>query len=200
MARPVFGLDVDGTIGDYYAHFSWFASEYFGKHIPVAYDGSVSFAKWMGVSKANYRKAKLAYRRSGLKRAMPVFPHAAEFSRSLRRRGALVIVTTSRPFLALEEVEQDTRIWLRRNGIQYDGLVQGERKYRDLARAFGPRVFGVMDDLPEMVLQADDASLPAILRSQPHNSGFNWKIRAHTLEQAQRIALSWLDTWEGNNR
>lgn len=200
MARPVFGLDVDGTIGMYHDHFAWFASMYFGKEIRPGYDASVSFAKWMGVSKANYRKAKLAYRRSGLKRDMPAYTDASAMVRALRARGADVIITTSRPFLALEVVEEDTRIWLRRNGIQYDGLIQGERKYRDLSRAFGSRVFGVMDDLPEMIEQAHAASLPAILRRQPHNSNFFWSASATTIQGAQALALALLDKWETTYR
>lgn len=196
----MFGLDIDGTIGRYHDHFAWFASMYFGKEIRDGYDGSVSFAKWMGVSKTRYREAKLAYRRSGLKRDMPAYTDAPALSRALRSRGAEVIICTTRPFLALEVVEDDTRIWLRRNRIQYDGLINGERKYAQLARQYGHRVFGIMDDLPEMVQQAHDWRLPAILRSQPHNSNFYWSARAHTIPGAQALALALLDRWEATYR
>lgn len=199
--RPVVGLDVDGTLGDYHDWFVEFARLYFGKEIPYGYDGSVSFAKWMGVSKANYRRAKLAFRRSGLKRAMPVYKGARELTCALRSRGALVVICTSRPFLAMEVVDEDTRVWLRRNGIQYDQLLHGERKYRDLKAIYGEnRIVAVMDDLEEYLVQAAVLGLPTVLRRGAHNRDVDWRTSADDLGQAQATMLELLGQWEKEYR
>jgi hypothetical protein len=62
--------------------------------------------------------------------------------------------------------------------MQYDGLLYGPHKYRDLVRAVGrERVLAVYDDLPEMCEQAMSLDLTAILRSQPYNAG--WPYPSH---------------------
>ena len=34
--KPIVALDIDGTLGDYHAHFLWFAERYFGWSFPPA--------------------------------------------------------------------------------------------------------------------------------------------------------------------
>lgn len=172
VERPVIGLDIDGTIADYHGHFKWFAEQYTGKPLGRSdlYDGLEPFYKWLGLSKSTYRQIKLAFRRGGLKRSMPVYEHASDMTCEWRQQGALVIICTTRPYLQLENIESDTRHWLKRHGIQHDGLISGEHKYRDLKKLFGPQVIAVVEDLPEQIHIADKLSLPRIIRSQPHNA------------------------------
>lgn len=195
--RPVFGIDIDGTLGDYHGHFISFARGWLGRQSPPhPYDASVPMHKWLGCSKITYRQMKLAFRRGGLKRSMPCDVDAATLCRRLRERGALVIICTSRPFLSLENVEPDTVEWLRRNRIQYDGIISGEHKYRDLRTMYGAdRIVGVLDDLPEMAEQARRCGLPAYLRSRPHNRHVEWP-RVSDLEMARVVFLSRLNRWE----
>lgn len=195
--KPVIGLDVDGTLAAYHDHFAWFASHWMGKDdgvtpwdIADSYDGSRPFYQWLGISKATYRKIKLGYRQSGLKRSMPYFWGARELSSSLRRAGAQVVICTTRPYLHLSNIEPDLREWLRRNRIQYDDLILGEHKYRELVRGYGrDNIVGILDDLPEMVRQARDLGLYAILHQQPHNLHFPWSPIASDLAAA-RVMLS----------
>lgn len=194
--KPIVALDIDGTLGDYHDHFIRFASSWVGYHIPFGYDGSVPFHKWCGMSKATYRKCKLAYRRGGLKRSMPVYPGARELTVAVRKKGALVVICTTRPYLALEAVEEDTRVWLRRNGIQHDDIVQGEHKYRNLVRMYSAsQVVMVLDDLPEMLEQAHSLHLPAVLRVNGHNREAEWKPWIRSLHEAQRLALELIDKY-----
>lgn len=163
--RPVFGVDIDGTLGQYHEHFAWFVSEYLGSPGPdrgMPYPYSMPFNKWLGISKPLYRECKLRYRRSGLKRAMPPYRLAAEFTTSLRRQGALVVITTTRPYNQHDGLDTDTQEWLRRNRIQFDYIIQGERKYLDLNRRFGWRNVAVFDDLRSMCAQAERKGIPAI--------------------------------------
>lgn len=202
MPRPVIGLDIDGTLGLYHDHFLMFAQSWFGQGFPFEYDGSVPLHQWMGVSKARYRQCKLAYRRGGLKRSMPMIHGADVLAREVRRRGAVVIICTTRPFLMLENVDPDTREWLRRNRIQYDGILHGEHKYRDLARTYGNRVIMVLEDLPPLIRQADEAGLSPVLAVRKHNLEFGfteWEAnpQASTLNLALQLAHVRIDNHEG---
>ena len=177
FVRPVVGLDIDGTLGDYHGHFLRFAEMWYGKEMPdpTLNTAGVPLYKWMGTSKATYRQCKLAYRQGGLKRSMPVDPAASELTRFLRNKlKCEVWICTTRPFLRLDNIDPDTRHWLRRNRIQYDGVLWGEHKYRDLAKIVGvDRVKFVVDDLPPLVDQAHSLGLPTIIRSRPYNLNYH---------------------------
>lgn len=197
IPRPVVGLDIDGTLGVYHGHFLVFAEEWLGRELPstLDYHGG-SLAAFMGVSKATYRRIKLAYRQGGLKRSMPAYPGASELTRALRKRGAEVVICTTRPYLALSNIEPDSREWAKRNGIQYDGFIFGEHKYRDLCRAVGAgRVVGVLDDLPEMYDQAAGLGLSPVLRHQPYNEHHNGD-RVLGLYEAADVLLTRIGKYE----
>lgn len=203
--RPVFGIDVDGTLGQYHTHFHKFAEGYVGRALPCpcyscgGYDGSVSFAKSLGLGKTKYREVKLAYRRGGLKRSMPVVEGASELVAGLRKRGAVVVICTTRPYLQLDNVEPDTREWLRRNRIQHDAVISGEHKYRDLKNMFGgARIVCVIDDLPEMVQQASSLGVyPLLIDARYNRSHWNGSgLRVSNLAEAEAEAHSLLDDWE----
>jgi phosphoglycolate phosphatase-like HAD superfamily hydrolase len=191
--KPVVALDIDGTLGDYHAWFLQFAEMWFGKPMPPAdknTDG-VPLYRWMGVSKAKYRECKLAYRQGGLKRGMPCYPGAADLSRSIRKAGGEVWICTTRPYLRLDNIDPDTRHWLRRNGIQYDGVLWGHNKYRDLVRIVGAdRVVAVLDDLPELLTQSGQVGAGvAILRDQPYNRFAALPLRVEDMQQAKDAIL-----------
>lgn len=169
--RPVFGLDIDGTLGEYHEHFWRFACDWLGRDLlhPDHYRGG-SFAAHLGISKSTYRKIKLAYRRGGLKRSMPVRDGAPELARGLRKRGALVILCTTRPYLTLENIDEDTRHWAKRNKIEHDAIIWGEHKYRELAR-FGSRVVAALDDEPALLNSAALAGIEPVKMKRPYNIG-----------------------------
>lgn len=204
--KPVVGLDVDGTLAAYHRHFSAFAWHWLGHNFNDSewgwadYDGTVPFHKHLGVSKAVYRKIKLGYRQSGLKRSMPVFLGASELTAGLRRAGGVVVLCTTRPYLHLSNIEPDLREWLRRNRIQYDDLILGEHKYRELVRGYGQdNIVGILDDLPEMVQQAESLGLQPILRSAPHNLHFAWAPAVDGLEEARLMLSERIAKWKEAN-
>lgn len=173
--KPVAAVDIDGTLADYHSWFLRFAELYFGRQMPnpVENTDGVPLYKWMGVSKAKYRECKLAYRQGGMKRSMPAYKGNAEEIKKMRRAGIEVWICTTRPYLRLDNIDPDTRHWLRRNGVQHDGVLYGEHKYRDLARIVGrENVLFVIDDLPEMAEQAIGLGLRFHLRDQPYNRNY----------------------------
>lgn len=171
---PVVALDIDGTSGDYHAHFTRFAEQYVGKPMPPVeqFTGGVHFSKHLGISRATYNQVKLAFRQGGMKRSMPPYDGIGDFTRYIRTNGVQVWICTTRPYLRLDNIDPDTRHWLvKRAHMQYDAILYGPHKYRDLKRAVGAeRVLMVYDDLPKMIEQATSAGLPACLRSQPYNA------------------------------
>lgn len=201
--KPVVALDIDGTLAEYHDWFLKFAEMYLGRtiqsywameyrssckpedmpadHQPTAQDHFCGERGCQGslwrhghMSKAMYRDVKLAFRQGGLKRSMPAFPNASGLTRALRRAGAEVWIATTRPYLRLDNIDPDTRHWLRRNRIQFDGVLYGENKYRQLAKLVGrDRVVGILDDLPEMCGQANDQLLDPIMIRRPHNAWYS---------------------------
>jgi len=199
---PVVAVDIDGTLGDYHGHFLRFAQEWYGRPMPSpeTINPGLPLHKFMRTSKATYRQCKLAYRQGGLERSMPAYPGASELTLHLRRSGVELWLCTTRPYLRLDQVSIDTRHWIKRNHIQYDALIYGETKYRDLARIVGAsRVAAVIDDLPPMIEQAESLGMWTIVRDQPYNKDFNWHYRAMDLWQAQREIMREVQTWKDKN-
>lgn len=183
QVKPVVGLDIDGTLLAYHSHFLRFAAGYLGTWDPddpefLRYDARIPLHTYLRVSKATYRKCKLAYRRGELKRSLsPLprpYPQAGALTRELRRWGCEVWLCTTRPYLSYDAVDEATRHNLRRNGVQYNGLIWGEHKYRELVRTVGKqRIIGVLDDIPEMCQQSYELGLPTAFALREHNQ-YQW--------------------------
>ena len=194
VLRPVVGVDIDGTLGAFHEHFLWFASLYLGRSLPQTWKGNEPFWKILGTSKTVYREVKLAYRQSGLKRAMPMIGGASTMVRSVREAGCEIWICTTRPYLRLDNIDPDTRAWLRRNGIPFDGVLYGDKKWADLARLVGPeRVLGVLDDLPEQMEAANRAGLAVNLVRRPYTEGrYSGLV---TVPQAHELLLTRCRSW-----
>lgn len=206
--KPVVALDIDGTLGDYHRNFLEFADRYFhsgcGSWSELATredNPGLPLWEWMGISQRAYRDAKLAYRQGGWKRWMPVYEGASRLTHEIRSAGAEVWLCTTRPYLRLDNVDPDTREWLRRNDIAFDALIfdpleEGVSKYAELHRQAGDRVASVTDDLPEMILEAVRWSYIPILRDQPYNRHFEYPgRRAHNSDDIYRFVREDLERW-----
>lgn len=197
--RPVFGLDIDGTLGEYHEHFWQFACAWTGRDLPHPRDyRGGSFAGFLGLAKSTYRKIKLAYRRGGLKRSMPVRDGAPELASGLRKRGALVILCTTRPYLSLENIDEDTRHWAKRSKIEHDAIIWGEHKYAELAR-FGSRVVAALDDEPALINSARRAGLVAVRMRRPYNNTPDEFPVVQDCREALDVFHMFLSEWEGTN-
>jgi hypothetical protein len=207
--KPVVAIDIDGTLGDYHQHFIWFASEYLGdieimlKCSIDMYGGEIPFSEYccemFGVDLTLYRQVKLAYRQGGMKRSMPIIDAAARHCWSILDAGAELWVTTTRPYLSLDNIVPDTVAWLDRYAIPYDGLLFDEDKYAVLAdRLDSRRVVGVLDDLPEMYDAAAEIFGPEvpILVAGRFNKQVNRPFK-EPLGMAVNNVLERIDRWEG---
>jgi len=201
--KPIIALDVDGTLGDYHSHFLNFAANWIGKPMPHPEDinPGLRLHQFMGVPLRTYRECKLAYRQGGLKRWMPCYEGASEMTRALRRAGSEVWICTTRPYLRLDNIDPDTREWLRRNDLVYDAVLYGDDKYRELKRQVKPRVAGVLEDLTELWLEARRLFPDAVvcLRDQPYNRPLgHLEDRVKDLKQAQEVLLAAVDEWRAS--
>ena len=217
--KPIVALDIDGTLGDYHSNFLEFADRYFqsgcGSWLEMARQGEenpgLPLWEWMGIPQRDYRDAKLAYRQGGWKRWMPCYAGSAELTREIRAAGAEVWLCTTRPYLRLDNVDPDTREWLRRNRIQYDALLfdpaheEDGTKYDELARQVGNRVASVVDDLPEMIEAAYSAGLcpfpglGPILRDQPYNRHYQNARRSASCEEIRIQVMHDIERWRNTN-
>ena len=208
-SHPIVALDIDGTLGDYHSHFLWFAERWLGMNMPSATDinPGMRLSTFMGIPHPVYTECKLAYRQGGLKRFMPVYPFASELTQKIHAAGAQVWICTTRPYLRLDNIDPDTREWLRRNKIEYDavlfeGLVDGgntSTKYGDLVEQAGaPRIVAAVDDLPEQTADAKFNGIRQVyLRDQPYNREPDViGDRVEDLEQLWNLLSMDIDLWE----
>lgn len=201
--KPVVALDIDGTTGDYHGHFLRFAEGWYGRPMPSPNEinPGLPLHRFMRTQKKTYRECKLAYRQGGMKRTMPCYPGASELTRAIRKAGAEVWICTTRPYLRLDNIDPDTREWLRRNKVQYDAVIYGEDKYKELVRQVGiDRIVAIADDLPEMVRAAQKLGVANIyLRDQPYNRHMDNDVdgcfRFDSMLELQLLILSDVRRW-----
>jgi hypothetical protein len=205
FGKPVVALDIDGTLGDFHGNFLKFARLYFDRPRSdwATPNPGLPMWEWMGLDHAEYVAAKLAYRQGGWKRWMPCYLRASALTHGIRRMGAEVWICTTRPYLRLDNVDPDTREWLRRNDIQYDAVLFDRidskgSKYAELKEQAGDRVASILDDLPEMVNAAADLWTPEIvtIRTQPYNLHFEWERRVNNNDDAYSRIIQDLASWE----
>jgi hypothetical protein len=196
----VVAVDIDGTLGDYHGHFLSFLEKYLGRDSdrlrPMRwYRGDEGFKEWamdaFGITEKEWHDIKLAYRQGAQKRTMPIYSWAQPMCEFIRRTGTELWVTTTRPYLRLDNIDPDTRAWLRQHGIEYDGLIYDEDKYARLAELVDrDRVVAVVDDLREKTREAERefGEGVAMLRLTRYNSSYDYRdLRQITKEILARI-------------
>lgn len=198
--RPVVGLDIDGTLGDYHGHLLNFAESYLGQTgtgWALTYDGSTDLCTFMDLTKHEYRALKLAFRQGGMKRTMPVFPGATDLSLLMKSLGAEVWITTTRPYMRLDNVDPDTRWWLEKQGIHYDGLIYDDDKYERLVEIVGAdRIVGVVDDLPDLYDAAVRLGLKPIQHATRYNKAVRRQCADATLADVAHRLTNRIQEWE----
>lgn len=201
--KPVVAVDVDGTISEYHHSLADHVWRYFGiEDVRVdSWDGSGNYEDFLGVTQAQYREAKLAYRQGGFKRWSPVMDGTESLLAALtwlRERELIEVwITTTRPWLRLDSVDPDTRFWLDAHFPVYDHVLYDDNKYHRLSGLIdATRVIGVIDDLPEQVNAAKlFVGAPAYLVPRQHNRLVHPSMQRATLEQFAAIVENNAHEW-----
>lgn len=210
IIKPVVAIDIDGTLGDFHSHFMKFAVAYLQgqpRLILPQYTGIRSMRDWFcdefHVPVGVWRDIKLAYRQGGMKRTMPSYGYGRKLTKACHALGAEVWVTTTRPYLRLDNIDPDTRFWLDLHGVQFDGLIYDEFKYKLLLDNVGPdRVVAVLEDLPDEWNDAAALFGPdvPILYKATHNVTFWDKVPPNQIvsngETAWQRILERILAWE----
>ena len=187
--QPIVALDIDGTLGDFHGHFIQFLERYLNwRHGHccgyVEYDGSCAFSEWAilmyGIDYRTWQDIKLAYRQGAQKRSMPFKPGAQEVVLAAIEHGCELWLTTTRPYLRLDNIDPDTRFWLDKVlCIQdcYKGVIYDEFKYERFSEIVDvDRVILVLEDLPDMYDAAAKLfgeEIPILVDSQYNSNVLN---------------------------
>lgn len=199
--KPVVAIDIDGTLADYHTHFIAFLEKYLGFKVMRQYQGGEPFKEWVmefyRISERTWHDIKLAYRQGAQKRSAPAYPYARWMTERVFQEAELWL-TTTRPYLRLDNVDPDTRFWLDNNDICFDHLLYDKDKYGVLAERVDPeRVAAVLDDLPYQYDRAEQlfgARVP-ILAKTAWNTRDQRINQVSGLEYAEKEIISRLQEW-----
>ena len=176
--KPVIALDIDGTLADYHGHFVEFACKWMDVDLQryQMYSGVTDLATYLGISKEQYRTIKLAYRQGGQKRWQPpLFPNPGMLVDRLIGLGFEVWIATTRPYNRFDSTDPDTRWWLDKHGVRFDGLIYDDDKMSVLVDRVGrQRISMVVDDLSVNLEHAATLEVPAYQILTRYNAGARW--------------------------
>lgn len=215
--KPIVALDVDGVLAQYHEALVEFIIKYTNLYpssaVLVPGRNGVEriggeFGDWVcsafQLDRKTYREIKLAFRQGGHKRFMFEYDGASDLAAACVEEGAEVWVTTARPYLRLDNVDPDTREWLRRHEIAWDHMIYGEDKYTKLAELVDQsRVVAVLDDLPEMYDQAVHSFGPGIpiLHKNAWNKGAEEnRCAVDSLWDARALIVRAIQNWFATNK
>lgn len=199
--RPVVAVDIDGTLGDYYEHFRSFAEGYWGRPMRRGWSGHGNWEDHLGMTRAEYRQAKLAYRQGGMKRNLPTYLGADYFMKQLKDWNLEIWVATTRPWQRLDNIDPDTQWWLSRHGWTPQGLLYGDDKYEQLCQVVNrERVLLVVDDLAENLQRASECGLYGwqVSREQNRHASVKWHHRGNFGDILREISML-RETWQKEN-
>jgi hypothetical protein len=175
---PVIISDIDGTLAIWEDHFIGFLklwlppseAENLDSRM-IGWSGDGEFSDHLELDKATYRQAKLQFRQGGYKRWMPAYAGAASMTATAKLMGASVWITTTRPWLSLDNIDPDTRHWLARNGIAYDHLIFSDDKYEAILERVGASVIvAAFENEKAEVERGFELGLPMVQRSTNWNA------------------------------
>lgn len=195
---PIVVLDLDGTLADYHSEFTSYCEHYFGRSMAWGWTGVGNFEDFLGLDRAQYREAKLAYRQGGNKRWMETYVGVNELVESIRSGPPIELwIATTRPWQRLDNIDPDTVEWLRRNQIRIDGLLYGENKYTRLIDTVDQRrVVACLEDLAEQYDKARALGLPVFQIERLHNSGPGLsRVPRGNLQAAQEWISDRIERW-----
>lgn len=196
---PVVALDIDGTMAQYHRALIAFIERWLGRRLPPTahmYDGKGEFSDAMELDKKTYQEAKLAFRAGGFKRWMDPFPYLRGLLDVINSLNCELWVTTTRPWMRMDNVDPDTREWLRRNGVDFSGLLYDEDKYGELIHRVDPeRIVFILEDQWDMYDRADGLGLPIHLISTHFNRAIQRERMSSNLADAARQVAAATTAW-----
>lgn len=203
--KPVVAFDIDGVLADYHGNLAFFTGCYMGDEVLgsnlMQYDGSMTHGEWFekcGISREQFRQIKLAYRQGGQKRTQTPHRSVIDCVQKTHNYGVEVWVTTTRPYLRLDNVDPDTRWWIERYDVPFDHMLYDDVKYQTLAQMVDrARVVAIVDDQSEQYDDAYDLFGPGvpILYKSRYNADVVRAFSAQSGRELWQMVGDRIDQW-----
>lgn len=186
--RKVVGVDIDGILADYPRSLVDFMNtkecrdlvDGLSKHIVFSHEAVKSYDIFadFGIDRETAKQVKHYYRETGYKRYIPVYSDAKRFLTTLRDKGYVIALVTSRPYKEYNRIFADTMTWLENNELPYDVVLWAEDKGTKLVEEFGKdNIEFFIDDVAEYANSVADRGIRTYLMDKTYN-------RASELNQA----------------
>lgn len=138
MNNKIALIDIDGCLVKYPDHFiDWVEKTYHLKFMDIK-----EAKNRLGLK--TYEKIKNNYRKSGIKRLLPIEPGAKETLDKLSRDKYLIWILTTRP--KIHPVFEDTIFWLEKKGIPYTKLLFVKNKINFINKHLEKKLSILIDD------------------------------------------------------
>ena len=194
----VLGVDLDGTVADFYGGIRLIAAEWLGKKIEeLTEEVQYGLPEWgFGDGPHEHRYGDLhrfAVTQRSLFTNLKPFPGAPQALRRLSRDRVLIRIITHRLFISQfhQLAVQQTIEWLDRHGIPYRDLCFMEKKTAVDADLY-------IEDKPENVTKLREAALPTIVFTNSTNKGKAEPPRADNWEQVEVLVHEEIERWKAN--
>lgn len=178
--RKVVGVDIDGILADYPRSMVDFMNttkcrdlvpglkEYgvFPCSGITSYDIFTDF----GIDRETAKQVKHYYRETGYKRYIPAYGDAKDFLTTLRDKGYVIALVTSRPYQEYNRIFADTMTWLDNNELPYDVVLWAEDKGAKLVEEFGTEnIEFFVDDVADYANSVADRGIRTYLMDKTYN-------------------------------
>jgi 5'(3')-deoxyribonucleotidase len=188
----VFGVDLDGVVGDFYSQMRKIAAEWMDKQQnELTPDVSYGLREWGIDEYGGYdRLHRFAVTQKGLFRRMKPIKDAPKILRHLSGCGIRIRIITHRLFLKYSHCQTITQTveWLDRWDIPYWDICFMQNKDKVAANIY-------IDDSPENILKLRGEGVSVIIFSNSTNAGLDGQ-RAENWEEVGRLVLAAKAAWE----
>lgn len=178
--RKVVGVDIDGILADYPRSLVDFMNtkecrdlvDGLSKHIVFPHEAVKSYDIFadFGIDRETAKQVKHYYRETGYKRYIPVYSDAKRFLTTLRDKGYVIALVTSRPYKEYNRIFADTMTWLENNELPYDVVLWAEDKGTKLVEEFGKdNIEFFIDDVAEYANSVADRGIRTYLMDKTYN-------------------------------
>ena len=178
--RKVVGVDIDGILANYPRSLVDFMnSEQCRQMIPELnswgeFDPELATTYNIfndyGIEREVANKVKHLYRETGYKRQIPVYDDAKQFLDTLRAKGYVISLVTSRPYHEYNRIFADTMDWLNDNELQYDVVLWAEDKGTKITEEFGvENIEFFVDDVADYANSVADRGIRTYLMNKTYN-------------------------------
>jgi 5'(3')-deoxyribonucleotidase len=188
----IFGVDLDGVVGDFYGSMRFIAAEWLGRPVEsLTTEISYGLNEWGIAEYGGYdRLHRFAVTQRGLYRDMKPIKDAPSILRKLSNKGIRIRIITHRLFIKYSHVASvnQTADWLDKWDIPYWDLC-----FMNDKTAVGAHIY--IDDAPQNIRQLRGEGCKTIVFSNSTNRDLPGP-RADNWQEAERLVMEAREEWK----